>query len=91
MSIENFLRKKGIVKSKEQANGVMIGVIVICLIYVFSNMFGGSKNNVDNSEFSDTEMEMMMEGEGFAPQDENNFELNNNSENSASNGGYISL
>ena len=92
MSIEKFLIKKGIVKSKNQANITMIIIIIICLIYIFSNMFGGSKNKTDYSDFTEEELElMMMEGSGYTPEDEINFELNNNSQDSALNGGYIDL
>lgn len=43
MSIEKFLQDKGIVKSKKQANSVMIGVIILCFMFIFWNMFSGKK------------------------------------------------
>jgi len=56
MSIENFLIDKRIVKNKNQANYVMIGVIIFCIIYIFSNIFlknekkDMKKNNINPAD-----------------------------------------
>ena len=90
MSLEHFLRKKGIAKNKEQANYVMIGIIVICLSYIFINIIGGNKSNAVHTEFSDAEMElMMMEEDNYSNQEKDPFSFEDESGKSASNGGYV--
>ena len=37
MSIEKFLMKKGLAKSKGQAQGIMIIVIILCLLFIVFN------------------------------------------------------
>jgi len=59
MSIENFLIKKGIAKTKNQANAIMVVIIIICLIYVFSNLFGGKGNKNIEGALSPEEMALM--------------------------------
>ncbi len=61
MNIEKFLKDKGIVRNKQQANYIMIAVIILCLIYIFANMFGGNKSS--GTELTPEEIDMMMQGE----------------------------
>ena len=56
------------------------------------NIFGGKKSNTELTETEREEVEMMMlMEEEYYPTDETNFELQDSSKNSASNGGYIDL
>ncbi len=41
MSIEKFLVDRNIVRNKKQAEGIMIAVIILCLIVIGINIFGG--------------------------------------------------
>jgi hypothetical protein len=48
MSIEKFLVDRNIVKTKKQAEGVMLAIIVVCLIFIGFKMFGGKSPSRSN-------------------------------------------
>lgn len=57
MSIEKFLIDRNVVKTKKQAEGVMIGIIAICLIFIIVNMFGG--NSRPSGELTPEEIQQL--------------------------------
>lgn len=55
--MKKFLIQKGIVKTEQQANYVLIAVIILCFIFIFYKLSGNTSprtiNTVDDSEFID--------------------------------------
>ena len=58
--MKKFLIKKGIVKTEQQANTVLIVFIILCFIFIFTQLTGDrsprTNNTVDDSEFMDDTM-----------------------------------
>lgn len=58
--MKKFLIQKGIVKTEQQANYVLIAIIILCFIFIFSQLMGDSSPRtndvVDDSEFMDDGM-----------------------------------
>lgn len=44
MSIEKFLIDRNIARNKKQAEGIMIALIVLCLLFIGIKMFGGTSS-----------------------------------------------
>ncbi|MCD5390105.1 MAG: hypothetical protein LR005_01860 [Candidatus Pacebacteria bacterium] len=67
MSIEKFLKNKGIAKNKKQANFIMIMMIIICIIIIIMTSRKDSpKTNFDETVLSPEEIELMeLEPENF--------------------------
>ena len=60
MSIENFLKNKGIARDKSQANMVMILIICLCVVIAFFVLRGsGSENTFDENSLSPVEQEFL--------------------------------
>lgn len=59
MSIEKFLVDRNIARNKKQAEGIMIAVIVLCLIFIGIKMFGGksSGQNLSPAELEQLQAE----------------------------------
>lgn len=52
--MKKFLIKHGIVKTDQQANYILIAIIVLCLIYIFSQLGASSSNrNIDTFDESE--------------------------------------
>lgn len=66
MGIEQFLVDRNIARNKKQAEGLMIGVIVLCLIFIGIRMFGGKSSGRDLSpeELQQLEAEFGADFEG---------------------------
>tara|TARA_B100001179_G_C18542736_1_gene382364 strand:- start:739 stop:966 length:228 start_codon:yes stop_codon:yes gene_type:complete len=58
--MKKFLIQKGIVKTEQQANYVLIAIIILCFIFIFYKLSGNTSprtiNTVDDSEFMDDGM-----------------------------------
>ena len=64
--MKRFLIKHGVVKTDQQANYVLIAIIILCFIFIFSQLGGNSSNrNTDTFDESDEFMNdgMMLPGE----------------------------
>lgn len=59
MNIENFLKKKGIVRDKKQANLVMIIFIIICFVVIIMiTKKDPRKTNFDKTKLSPAEISL---------------------------------
>ena len=76
MSIENFLKNKGIVRNRKQANFVMLGIIIICIVIIFFVSRKSQYDNIDNQEALTPEEMKLMELQENIPQGDVNS--NNN-------------
>lgn len=59
MSISKFLINKKVVKNENQANGLMIVIIALCLLFVIIQNTGGGSNQA--RELSPEEIELLEE------------------------------
>jgi hypothetical protein len=66
MSISKFLINKKVVKNEQQANGLMIVVIIACLLFIIFQNTESSSDQI--SEFTDEELESLQQ-EGLDPND----------------------
>ena len=68
MSIENFLKEKGIARDRKQANIVMIGIIILCLALMFFISRKSKPHTVSNQKLTPEEIELMKLTETNVPQ-----------------------
>lgn len=66
MSISKFLINKKIVKNEKQADGLMIVIVVVCLLFLIIQNFGGSFNGTPG--LTQEEIELLQE-QGIDPND----------------------
>ena len=59
MSISKFLINKKVVKNEQQANYLMIGVIIACLLFLIIQNFGGRSNQTP--ELTPEELELLQQ------------------------------
>jgi hypothetical protein len=58
MSISKFLINKKIVKNQDQANYLMIGIIIACVLFIVIQNLGGESPN-QTQEFTPEELELL--------------------------------